>query len=86
MHQKVTASHITVKADSEVSTVRNGYVIQDSPLTGITLNRLAREQMKKRLLADILADLMVCEIEGISKMEYINELIDMLAGLKARDL
>ena len=42
--------------------------------------------MKKRLLADILTDLMVCEIEGISKMEYINELIDMLAGLKARDL
>ena len=86
MRQKVTASRITAKADSEVSTVRNGYVIQDSPLTGITLNRLAREQMKKRLLADILTDLMVCEIEGISKMEYINELIDMLAGLKARDL
>lgn len=35
------------------------------------LNNLCREQMIKKLLADILMDLTVCELEGFDKKEYI---------------
>lgn len=43
-----------------------------------SLNRLAREQMKLKLLADIRTDLIVCEIEGWDKMEYLNELKELI--------
>ena len=43
-----------------------------------TLNRLAREQMKLRLMQDIRTDLIVCEIEGWDKMEYLNELKELI--------
>lgn len=46
--------------------------------TALTLNRLGREQMKLRLLADIVVDLTVCELEGIDKREYVRELHAML--------
>ena len=36
------------------------------------INRLAREQMKLKLLQDIRVDLMICEIEGYDKKQYIN--------------
>ena len=42
------------------------------------INRLAREQMKLKLLQDIRVDLMICEIEGYDKKQYINELRDMI--------
>lgn len=38
------------------------------------VNELARQKFKQRLLKDILTDLMICEIEGWGKMEYINEM------------
>lgn len=40
--------------------------------------------MKHRLLADILADMQVCELEGWDKLEYLNELREMLDGLGKR--
>ena len=43
-----------------------------------SLNRLAREQMKLKLLADIRMDQIICEIEGWDKMEYINELNELV--------
>ena len=43
-----------------------------------SLNRLAREQMKLKLLEDIRMDLIICEIEGWDKMEYINELNELV--------
>jgi len=43
-----------------------------------SLNRLAREQMKLKLMQDIRADLIICEIEGWDKMEYINELNELV--------
>lgn len=43
-----------------------------------TLNRLAREQMKLRLMQDIRTDLIVCEIEGWDKTEYLNELKELI--------
>ena len=49
--------------------------------TAMALNRLAREQMKCRLLQDIRVDLAVCEIEGWSQTEYIDELMTEVKGL-----
>ena len=43
------------------------------------LNRLAREQMKHRILADIRMDMLTCELEGWDKLEYLRELIDMIS-------
>lgn len=43
-----------------------------------TLNRVAREQMKERLMRDILADMTVCELEGWNRMEYLNELKELI--------
>lgn len=47
---------------------------------GTTLNRLAREQMKYRLLADIRADIEVCKLEGFDYKEYLFELKDIIDG------
>lgn len=54
----------------------------DTPATRQALNRLAREKMKHRLLADIRADLMVCELEGWDKLEYLDELQAMILRLR----
>lgn len=51
---------------------------------GIALNRLAREQLKRRILADIAIDLTVCELEGLDASEYLRELQTMLADIAAR--
>ena len=45
-----------------------------------SLNRLAREQMKLKLMQDIMRDMMVCEMEGWNKMEYLNELKELIDG------
>lgn len=45
------------------------------------MNRLAREQLKRKLLADILTDLTICEIEGWDKREYIAEIRQLIDGL-----
>lgn len=42
--------------------------------TRIAMNRLGREQMKQRLLADISVDLTVCGLEGWDITEYVDEL------------
>ena len=49
-----------------------------------TVNELARKKFAMRLLADIRVDLMVCEIEGWDKMEYIEELKALINGLVGR--
>lgn len=79
---KDIGSPITGKADSAESTAQSGSEMTDSLLIGITLNRLAREQMKLRLLADIRTDLAVCEIEGISQTDYLDELIALLMSMR----
>lgn len=45
-------------------------------------NRLAREQMKRRILADIRMDMLTCELEGWDQLEYLAELIDMIEHFK----
>ena len=45
------------------------------------LNRLAREQMKMKLLDDVLVDLMICDLEGWDQREYIEELHELIDGI-----
>ena len=44
-------------------------------------NELARLKFKEQLLKEIMFDLMVCEVEGWDKKEYINELKKLLNGI-----
>lgn len=46
------------------------------------LQRVCRGQMKVKLLADIAADMEVCQMEGWDKMEYINELQEILNSFR----
>jgi hypothetical protein len=46
-----------------------------------TVNELARQKFKQRILNDILVDLTICEIEGWCKLEYINELRKLINGI-----
>ena len=46
-----------------------------------TVNELARQKFKHRLLADILVDLTICEIEGWCKREYIDEIRRLINGI-----
>lgn len=46
-----------------------------------TVNKLARKKFQEHLLKEIMFDLMVCEIEGWDKKEYINEIKKLLNGI-----
>ena len=46
-----------------------------------SLNHLAREQVKLRILSDIKIDMAVCEIEDWDKTEYINELKELINSI-----
>lgn len=48
------------------------------------LNCLAREQAKEKLLRDVLFDLNVCKLEGWDAKEYLDELIEMLMGIRVK--
>lgn len=54
-----------------------GVIIPDKD-TAKKLNELARRQQIVRLLADIRVDMMICELEGWDRMEYINQLKELL--------
>lgn len=58
----------------------------DTPATRQAFNRLAREKMKLRLLADIRMDLMVCELEGWDKLEFLDELLALVQELREGEL
>lgn len=47
---------------------------------GQVLNKLAREQMKLRLMQDIRVDIEICKLEGINYKDYLLELKDMIDG------
>lgn len=47
---------------------------------GIALNRLAREQLKLRLMQDINIDIQVCRMERIDYKEYLLELKSIIDG------
>lgn len=46
-----------------------------------TVNELARESFKLKILNDILCDLTICEIEGWCKIEYINQIKNLVNGI-----
>ena len=48
---------------------------------GRVLNKLAREQMKLRLLQDIRTDIEICKLEGMDHKEYLLELKDIVDGI-----
>ena len=49
-----------------------------SPETPKALNDLARHQLILKLLQDIRTDMMICELEGWDKMEFINMLKEII--------
>ena len=57
-------------------------VIVPNKETAKRLNTLGREEMKKKLLNDILIDLTICEIENWDKKEYIQDLKDLINSIK----
>lgn len=59
------------------------YVIDAASARAV--NELARERFKQRLLADILTDLMICEIEGWCKLEYINQMKALINSIAQRE-
>ena len=44
-------------------------------------NDLARKTFQHKLLADIKVDLMICEIEGWDKLEYIRQIQSLVCGI-----
>ncbi len=54
------------------------YIIEDPE----RLNRLAREQMKEKLMTDILIDMTICQIEGWNITEYLEELKELIDSLQ----
>ena len=58
-----------------------GYSFQQHLDTAKKLQRLAREEMKLKLLKDIRADIAVCRLEGWDSTEYIRELAGLLRDL-----
>lgn len=46
-----------------------------------TVNDLARAKFMRKLLADILVDLAICEIEGWCKHDYLNALVELINGI-----
>ena len=52
----------------------NGNAIIPDKETARALNELARHKMIERLYKDILVDLMICDIEGWDKTDYIEQL------------
>lgn len=59
-------------------------IIQKKNEGAKALNELCRHKMIEKLEKDILQDLMVCEIEGFDKMEYLEMLRNLINGFFTR--
>ena len=60
-------------------------VLDENPDTPRKLQELARHQMIVKLEQDILTDMMICEIEGWDKMEYITMLRELINGFGGKN-
>lgn len=85
---KVFSEEVKISHDPMISASRKSEpenkkqsVVVDAAYTK-TVNELARQRFKLKILSDIRCDLMVCELEGWSKSDYINELRNMINGIK----
>ena len=70
---------ISVETKTQITKSKNGWTFDESACK--TVNELARKRCQERLLNDIMVDLMICEIEGWVKTDYINELKKIIGGL-----
>ena len=68
----------------KIATVADESPKVEQPYPARTVNELARERFKLRLLNDIRCDLMICELEGWGKMEYINEIRRLVNEIGSR--
>lgn len=68
----------------ETTTKESPAVKIEQPYPARTVNELARERFKLQLLNDIRCDLMICELEGWGKMEYINEIRKLVNEIGSR--
>ena len=59
-------------------------IVVPNKQTAIRLNVFAREQMKHKLLNDILIDLTICDIENWDKVQYIQELKDLINSINIK--
>lgn len=57
-------------------------IVKTEPAPPKLFNDLARKRFELRLLADIRFDLSVCEIEGWSKTEYIDQLCELITSIR----
>lgn len=60
-------------------------MIPEDEDTRIALNVLARHQTIYNLYRDILIDMMVCEIEGWDKLEYLKLLKDVIEHFERKE-
>ena len=56
----------------------NGYQFDNHPEMPQLLQREAREAMKAKILADILADINIFKLEGWDWRQYPKEIVDMI--------
>lgn len=71
--------YVQTKENKRIGTVCNA--VKGNSFPSQTVNILARKKFQEHLLKDIQFDLMVCEIEGWDKREYINEIKKLLNGI-----
>ena len=72
------------KIDIKKEVVEKTEIVDHTPFPAKTVNTLARKKFQEQLLKEIQFDLMVCEIEGWDKTEYIKELQKLLNGIDVK--
>lgn len=75
--QKIRETHTHPETHLEIKPIKEkqvGESVDTIDFPAKKVNILARNKMKIKLLNDIRVDLMVCEIEGWDKKEYIKEI------------
>ena len=70
-----------VEIEKETKIADNIEVKKDFIFPAKTVNMLARKKFQELLLKEIMVDLMVCEIEGWDKKEYIKELKSLMNSI-----
>ena len=67
--------------DSKLDSCKSDEPEKEYVFPAKSVNELARARFKEQLLKDIMFDMMVCEIEGWNKLDYINELKSLINSI-----
>jgi len=79
---KINCSEKTNNSKKQINqVVAKNETTENIPFPSKTVNTLARKKFQEQLLKEIHFDLMVCEIEGWNKTEYIKELQRLLNSI-----